>query len=171
VLLLGAGALNSAYGSPDSTAWQSFEAVEEGWIRDRYELLTRNAPGAIDAARIDLQLHLAELNRRAIQFRHLLSCNPAAVRGSVWQLAELSVSDSENAEMLSKLPEYRKELDRIKQLSEALRAHPQYDDLRRAQVRLWKTPQYREIHRKYMGKMQELQQLYTADTSDVPTEH
>lgn len=159
-LVLGLGVANAAYSSLDLVAWQAYEAVEEAWIRDRYQLLIQHAPAALNAARIDLELKLADLNRRALQFRHLISSAPALLRGGVWQLTSLPVSDAENTEMLSKVPEYRKQTERIRQMSVALRSHPQYEIFRRAQVRLWKTPQYREIHRKYTGKMQELQRLY-----------
>lgn len=158
--LFALGAANSLYGSLDATAWRAYETVEEGWIRDRYELLTQHAPAALNAARVDLELKLADLTRRGMQFRHLQICNPTLLRGGVWQMTALPVSQSENSEMLSKLPEYRKETDRIRQMTDALRSHPQYEMLRRAQIRLWKTPQYREIHRKYMGRMQELQRVY-----------
>ena len=75
-------------------------------------------------------------------------------------MTALPVSEAENSEMMSKVPDYRKQSDRIREMTDALRTHPQYEMLRRAQIRLWKTPQYREIHRKYMGRMQELQRMY-----------
>jgi hypothetical protein len=56
--------------------------------------------------------------------------------------------------------EYRRQCERVRQLSEQLRRHPQYEALRRGQVRLWKTPQYRDAHRRYTGRMQELQLQY-----------
>lgn len=164
--MLGLGAVSALYGSLDLTAWRAYEAVEEAWIRDRYQLLVQHAPGVLNAARVDLDLRLADLSRRSIQFRHLIESNPALLRGGVWQLTALPVTEAENSEMLAKVPEYRKETERIRQMTDALRSHPQHEILRRAQIRLWKTPQYREIHRKYMGRMQELQRLYGA--TDAP---
>ena len=158
--LLGLSAASTLYASLDSTAWQAYEAVEEAWIRDRHELLVQHAPIAISAARIDLELKLSDLQRRAMQFRHILSFDPTLLRGGVWQMTALPLSDQDNAAMLSSNPEYRKQCDRIRTLTEALRRHPDYEMLRRAQIRLWKTPQYREVHRRYMGRMQELQRLY-----------
>jgi hypothetical protein len=167
--LLGLGAVSTLYASLDSTAWQAYEAVEEAWIRDRHELLVQHAPAASAAAKIDLDLKLEDLQRRAVQFRHLLGCDPAILRGGIWQMTALPVSDGENAEMLAELPDYRKKCERIRQLTDVLRQHPQYEALRRAQIRLWKTPQYRDVHRRYMGRMQELQRLYGggAPGSDV----
>ena len=157
------------FASMDLDAWRAYEGVEEGWIRDRYELVVQHAPAAVNAAKADLELKLADLSRRGMQFRHLLACSPAVLRGGVWQLTSLPVSESENAEMLSKLPEYRRQSEQLKQMTDALRSHPQYGILRKAQLRLWKTPHYREIHRKYMGRMQELQQVYgTAEPQIVP---
>jgi hypothetical protein len=167
--MLGLGLANAAYGSMDLTAWQAYETVEEAWIRDRHQLLVQHTPAAVSAARVDLELKLADLNRRAIQFRHLLSCNPGLLRGGVWQMTSLPVSEPENAEMASKMPDYRTETERIRQMMDSLRSHPQYETLRRAQIRLWKTPQYREIHRKYMGRMQELQQLYGGADPPAPS--
>ena len=158
--LLGISAASTLYASLDSTAWQAYEAVEEAWIRDRHELLVQHAPIAVSAARIDLELKLTDLQRRAMQFRHILGSDPTLLRGGVWQMTALPLSDQENAAMLSSIPEYRKKCDRIRALTEALRRHPAYETLRRAQIRLWKTPQYREVHRRYMGRMQELQRLY-----------
>jgi hypothetical protein len=148
------------YGTLDYAAWRAFEAVEEAWIRDRYELLVQQAPAAINAAKLDLEIKLADLSRRAIQFRHLMSCDPSLLRGGIWQLTALPVSESEDVEIANTLPEYRKVSDRIRMLTEALRRHREYGVLQRAQVRLWKTPQYREVHRRYTGRMQELQRLY-----------
>ena len=163
--ILGLGAAGSLYGSLDGTAWRAYEAVEEAWIRDRFELLIQHAPAALNAARVDLELKLADLQRRGTQFRHLLANSPALLRGGVWQLTALPISETENA-ALNRVPEYRKQTDRIRQMTDALRSHPQYEMLRRAQIRLWKTPQYREIHRKYMGRMQDLQRMYGG--TDVP---
>ena len=164
-ILLGLGTASTLYASLDSTAWQAYEAVEEAWIRDRHELLLQHAPIAIGAARIDLDLKLTDLQRRAIQFRHILNTEPALLRGGVWQMTALPVSEQDHNAMLGAAPDYRKHCDRIKQLTEALRRHPHYETLKRAQVRLWKTPQYREVHRRYMGRMQELQRLYGTGTT------
>ena len=163
--LLGLSAASTLYASLDSTAWQAYEAVEEAWIRDRHELLVQHAPIAAAAARIDLELKLADLQRRAMQFRHILESDPALLRGGVWQMTALPLSDHDNAAMLTSNPEYRKKCDRIRQLTESLRRHPGYETLRRAQIRLWKTPHYREVHRRYMGRMQELQRLYGSGTA------
>jgi hypothetical protein len=149
----------------DLVAWRAYETVEESWIRDRHQLIVQLAPAAVNAARLDLELRLADLNKRAIQFRHLLSCDPTLLRGGVWQMTALPVSEAEHSDMLAKLPEYRHETERIRHMTDALHSHPQYDTLRRTLIRLWKAPQYREIHRKYMGRMQELQRLYSG--SDI----
>ena len=158
--LLGLSAASTLYASLDTTAWQAYEAVEEAWIRDRHGLLVQHAPIALAAARIDLELKLTDLQRRAMQFRHILSTDPNLLRGGVWQMTALPLSDHDHAAMVTATPEYRKRCERISALTEALRRHPNYEMLRRAQIRLWKTPQYREIHRRYMGRMQELQRLY-----------
>jgi hypothetical protein len=163
--LLGLGTATTLYASLDSTAWQAYEAVEEAWIRDRHELLLQHAPIAIGAARIDLELKLADLQRRAIQFRQILNADPALLRGGIWQMTALPVSEQDHNAMISGVPDYRKLCDRIKQLTESLRRHPHYPTFKRAQVRLWKTPHYREVHRRYMGRMQELQRLYGTGTS------
>jgi hypothetical protein len=159
ILGLGATAV-VLYGSLDATAWTAYEAVEEAWIRDRHELLVEQAPGCVQAARLDLEMKLADLQRRGLQFRQLLSRDPGVLRGGIWQFTSLPVSDEQNEQMRGSSQEYRKQCDRVKQLGEALRQHPDYDELRRAQVRLWKTPQYRDAHRRYTGRMQELQQHY-----------
>ncbi|HYO80081.1 MAG TPA: hypothetical protein VES20_01665 [Bryobacteraceae bacterium] len=158
------GTASAAYGSPDGDAWRAYEAVEEAWIRDRYELLISHAPAVLSAARLDLEIRLIDLQRRALQFRHVVVCEPALLRGGIWQLAALPLPEAENAELMRSTPEYRKVTERIRNLSDALRLNSQFDRFRREQVRLWKTPQYREIHRRYMGRMQELQRVYSAGT-------
>lgn len=157
---LGLGVSATLYGSLDGSAWTAYESVEEAWIRDRYELLVEQAPAAAGAARLDLELKLADLRRRGFQFRQVLSRDANALRGGVWQLTSLPVSEEENAEMVNASPEYRTRCERVRQLGESLRRHPDYEVLRRAQVRLWKTPQYREVHRRYTGRMQGLQLQY-----------
>jgi hypothetical protein len=158
--LLGLGATAALYGSLDATAWTAYEAVEDQWIRDRHELLLEQAPMVAQAARLDLTLKLADLERRAMQFRQILGRDPNFLRGGIWQLTSLPVSDEDNTELMNANPEYRKRCERVRQLGEILRKHPQYETLRRAQVRLWKTPQYRDAHRRYTGRMQELQMQY-----------
>lgn len=164
--MLGLGAAGSLHAALDTAAWQAYEAVEEAWIRDRFELLVQHTPAALGAARVDLELKLADLQRRGMQFRHLAANNPALLRGGIWQLTALPVADVEDAALTKGNADYRKQTERIRRLSDDLRAHPRYDILHRAQIRLWKTPQYREIHRKYMGRMQELQRIYGG--ADVP---
>lgn len=167
--ILGLGATAALYGTLDASAWTAYEAVEEAWIRDRYELLIDQAPGAAAAARLDLDLKIADLQRRGVQFRHILTRDPNLLRGGVWQLTSLPLSEEDNAEILSASPEYRSRCERVRQLGEALRRHPEYEALRRAQVRLWKTPQYREVHRRYTGRMQELQLQYGSGSEPIAT--
>ena len=95
-----------------------------------------------------------------MQFRFLLNRDSALLRGGVWELTSLSVSPEEQAEMLATIPEYRRQEEQVHQLAETLRRNPQYAILQRAQIRLWKTPQYRDMHRRYMGRMQDLQKSF-----------
>lgn len=157
--LLGLSATSVLYANLDDSAWQAYEAVEEAWIRDRHELLLQQAPAALSAARIDLELKLADLQRRSMQFRHLLECDPSALRGGVWQMAAISVTDTEQMDLMT-IPEYRKACERVRHLTGSLRRHKHYEILRRAQMRLWKTPQYHEVHRRYTGRMHELARAY-----------
>jgi beta-lactamase class D len=158
--LLGLGAGSTLSATLDLSAWQAYEAVEEAWIRDRHELLIQNAPAAMQAAALDLEVKLADLRRRAMQFRFLLNRDSSLLRGGVWELTSLSVSPEEQAEMLATIPEYRRQEEQVHQLAETLRRNPQYAILQRAQIRLWKTPQYRDLHRRYMGRMQDLQKSF-----------
>jgi hypothetical protein len=149
----------SALYALDSSAWRAYEAVEESWIRDRHELLVQEAPGAPDAAALDLEVRLADLRKRAIEFRFLTSRDTALLHGGIWQMASLPVTPALQRELQSN-PEYRKAQETVRTLTEHLQKHPQFAVLQRAQMRLWKTPRYREIHRRYTGKMQDLQRLY-----------
>ena len=56
--LLGLGAGGTLSATLDLSAWQAYEAVEEAWIRDRHELLIQNAPAAMQAAALDLEVKL-----------------------------------------------------------------------------------------------------------------
>jgi hypothetical protein len=158
--LLCLGAANVAYAALDSNAWRAYESVEEAWIRDRHSLLIKYSPVAAEAAEIDLELKLAELQRRAIQFQYLLKRNPQQLRGGVWQLSWLPLSEQEKAGLEVSNAAYRRQERKIRQLSHALREHGDYNLFRQAQTRLWKTPDYKEIHRKYSGRMHDLQKLY-----------
>jgi hypothetical protein len=158
--LLGLGAAGILHGALDSTAWRAYESVEEAWIRDRYELLVKYTPAAAGAAEIDLDLKLAELHRRSMQFKYMLKHNPKQLRGGVWQLSWLPITEAEKTDLEMADATYRRHERRIRELSKALREHADYGTFRQAQTRLWKTPDYREIHRKYSGRMHELQKLY-----------
>jgi hypothetical protein len=144
----------------DQAAWRAFEAVEEGWIRDRYALLLEQCPDCADAASLDMELKLAELQRRALQFQYLSKHNPRQLRGGMWQLAWIPLSDAELARMAATIPAYRKQDETVRRLTEALRQHEQYEDFHRAQTRLWKTPEYHSVHRRYSGRLQELNRVY-----------
>ncbi|MBC8166271.1 MAG: hypothetical protein H7Y20_10405 [Bryobacteraceae bacterium] len=165
--MIGLSSTAALHASTDLNAWNAYEAVEEGWIRDRHELMLIHAPQSADVALLDLEVKLADLKQRGIQFRHLLSHDPRVLRGGVWQLTSLPISQSEAALMIATNTEYRKQRDRVRHLTEGLRRHPGYAVLQKEQVRLWKTPQYQEIHRRYMGKMQELQRMSGSATSVI----
>jgi hypothetical protein len=158
--LLGLGAAGILHAALDSTAWRAYESVEEAWIRDRHELLVKYSPAAAGAAEIDLDLKLAELHRRSMEFMYLLKRNPKQLRGGVWQLSWLPMTETEKSNLENADQAYRRHERKIRRLSQALRDHADYDAFRQAQTRLWKTPEYREIHRKYSGRMQELQKTY-----------
>src|SRR5688572_18870770 len=95
--LLGLGAASALHAALDTPTWRSYESVEEAWIRDRHALLIMQSPAAEAPAQIDLELKLAELQRRKIQFRHLMKRNPQQLRGGVWQLSWLPFTDSDKA--------------------------------------------------------------------------
>lgn len=160
VVALGSGGVLHA--AVDASTWQAYEAVEESWIRDRHELLIQDAPTVIHAAAIDLEVRLADLRRRAIEFQHIVARDASLLNGGIWQMASLPLSAQCRRE-LNRLPEYRRVVAEITQLTDDLRRHPQYPSLQRAQMRLWKTPQYVEAHRRYTGRMQELQRACVAD--------
>jgi hypothetical protein len=155
--LLGLGAAGMLHAALDASAWYEYESVEEAWIRDRYALLVKQSPNAEAAAQIDLELKLAELERRAMQFRHLMKRDPRQLRGGVWQLSWLPFTDRERADLESADPAYKRQERKIRELSRRLREHPDYDAFRTAQTHLWKTLEYKEIHRRYSGRIQELQ--------------
>jgi hypothetical protein len=158
--LLCMGAAGALHAALDIDAWRAYESVEEAWIRDRYALLVNQSPNAAAAARIDLDLKLAELHRRALQFRYLFKRNPRQLRGGVWQMSWLPLTERDHDELLSADPAYKLQERRIRDLGQALREHPDYDGFRQAQTHLWKTPEYKEIHRRYSGRMQDLQTTY-----------
>jgi hypothetical protein len=83
-----------------------------------------------------------------------------------WQLSWLPIDAQETAEIRAASAAYRKQELVIRQLGEELRRHPEYEEFRHAQTRLWKTPEYRTLHRRYCGRMQELQNTYGEIGSD-----
>jgi hypothetical protein len=85
-LLLALGGGPALYGSAlDQVAWRAYEAVEESWIRDRHALLVEQCPECAEAADIDLELKLAELQRRALQFQYVSKHNPRLLQGGMWR--------------------------------------------------------------------------------------
>jgi hypothetical protein len=166
--LLGLGAASVVHAALDSNAWRAYESVEDAWIRDRHALLIKQSPQVETAAQIDLDLKLAELQRRAIQFRHLMKRNPRQLRGGVWQLSWLPFTEQQKSNLESADPAYKRQEMKIRELSQSLREHPDYDAFRNAQMHLWKTPEYKEIHRRYSGRMQDLHKLYGGAGFDSP---
>ena len=158
--VLGLGAAGVLHAALDTSAWRAYESLEETWIRERSQLLAKQSPNAAGAARIDEELKMAELHRRALQFKHLTKHKPGQLRGGVLQLSWLPFSDEEKAELESSDADYRRQEKKIRELAESLRKHPEHEAFRHAQTRLWKTPEYRIIHRKYSGRLQELQKAY-----------
>jgi hypothetical protein len=159
--LLGLGSGTVVCGSTlNGNAWRAYEAVEEAWIRDRYALLVEQCPECSEAAGIDLELKLAELRRRAMQFRYLSKHHPDQLRGGMWQLSWLPLSGADLTNLLETNAPYRQNEATIRKLTEDLRKHTTYEGFRVAQMRLWKTPDYRFVHRGYSGRLQELNQAY-----------
>jgi hypothetical protein len=92
--LLGLGSGTSVYGSSlNRNAWRAYEAVEEAWIRERHALL--------------IELKLAELHRRAMQFRYLGKHHPDQLRGGMWQLSWLPMTGADLRNLLETSPAYR----------------------------------------------------------------
>jgi hypothetical protein len=119
-------------------AWRARQAVEEAWIRDRHEILLQEAPAAMNAAQIYLSIQLEELKGRTLQ----------ANASEGWQ------RENERCR------------ERVRQLTHSLQRHPQYSQLQRALLRLWKTPQYREAYRRYNGRLQDIRCLYDEEHGD-----
>jgi len=158
--LLGLGAASVLHAALDSSAWRSYESVEETWIRDRHALLIKQSPQVEEAANLDLDLKIAELQRRAIQFRHLLKRKPRQLRGGVWQLSWLPVSEKEQRELEASDANYKRQERKVRELADSLRKRADYQTFRNAQMQLWKTPEYKAIHRKYSEAMLELHKTY-----------
>ena len=162
--LLAASTGSALYGSLDSEAWKEYESVEKDWIRDRFNLLIHRFPSVSGAAQLDMELRLAELQRRAMHFQHLLNTHPRSLRGGIWQLSWLPLSGKDAAAIAARDAGYLRHDRYLRGLTEALRQHPDYEALKQAQTRLWKTPEYKEIHRRYADLMQDLQDLYGSGT-------
>jgi hypothetical protein len=161
-VLLGLGCGAAVCGSAlGEAAWRAYEAVEEAWIRDRHSLIVDQCPDCAEAAGIDLELKLAELHRRGMQFLYLSKLHPQQLRGGMWQLTWIPLSDADLAKLAATNPAYRRQDEKVRKLTEDLRRHPEHDDFQRAQTRLWKTPEYRSVHRRYSGRLQELNRVYT----------
>lgn len=145
----------------DASVWQAYEAVEEGWIRERHRLLLQHAPGVAETAQVEMELRLADLKRRRMQFSFLQRHKPALLRGGIWQLTSLSLPPTEHEALLASEPDYRSLDENVRRLTDRLRRHPGHSEFRAAQTHLWKTPVYREYHRRYLLRMQHLQGLYS----------
>ncbi len=78
----------------------------------------------------------------------------------MWQLSWLSMSANETSKMLASTPGYRQQDEKIRRLADELRKSPDYEEFRRAQMRLWKTPEYRSVHRRYSGRLQDINRAY-----------
>ena len=167
--LLGLGAGSTLSGIElDSGAWRAFEAVEEAWIRDRHALILEQCPECAGPAAIDLELKLTELQRRGIQFHYLNKCNPQQLRGGMWQLSWIPLSARDRVNMLAANPQYAEHEEKIRHLSAALRNDPHYTHFHSSQIRLWKTPEYRSVHRRYSGRLYELNRIYSGPVNGSP---
>jgi hypothetical protein len=167
--LLGLGAGTNLYGTAlDSGAWRAYEAVEEAWIRDRHALILEQCPDCAGPAAIDLELKLTELQRRSIQFQYLSKHNPYELRGGMWQLSWIPISARDTLKMLAASPQYREFEEKIQRLAAMLRKDPHYDHFRSSQIRLWKTPEYRSVHRRYSGRLNELNRIYSGSLNGSP---
>ena len=160
--LLGLGATRMLAASLDVSAWRTYASVEEQWIRERHELMLRHWPHCLNAAELDLELKLAELRRRAYVFQHLVARDPTRLRGGIWQLAWIPFTAQESIALGATNSEFRRNEEIIRRLSQKLKQHPEYEEFRKAQAHVWRSPDYKEIHRRYTGRMQELQQTYSA---------
>lgn len=159
--LLGLGSGTAIGGATlNRDAWRAFESIEEAWIRDRHALLTEQCPSCSGAAHIDLELKLAELRRRAMQFQHLRRRHPDQLRGGMWQLASLPVTNADLTDLWADNPEYRENEELIHKRTDELRKHPQYEGFRAAQTQLWKSSDYRFVHRLYSSRLNELNKAY-----------
>ena len=167
--LLGLGAGSALCSGPlDAGAWRAYEAVEEAWIRDRHALLLEQCPGCGGPAAIDLDLKLAELQRRGIQFEYLGKHHPEQLRGGMWELTWIPLSPRDTSRLLATNAQYRENEDKIRRLSATLRNNPHYDHFRTSQIRLWKTPEYRSVHRRYSGRLYELNRIYSGSVNGSP---
>jgi hypothetical protein len=165
-VLLGLGCGAAVCGSAlGEGAWRAYEAVEEAWIRDRHSLIVEQCPDCAEAAGIDLELKLAELHRRGMQFQFLSKSNPHQLRGGMWQLSWIPLSQADLAKLVSTNPAYRKQDEKVRRLTEDLRHHEEFEEFQRAQTRLWKTPEYRSVHRRYSGRLQELNRIHSANAA------
>lgn len=167
--LLALGAGQSLYSSTlNEAAWRAYEAVEEAWIRDRHALLVDQSPECSGAAAIDLEIKLVELQRRGLQFQYLVKHSPQQLRGGMWQLSWIPISDASAAKLLALNPVYRRHEEKIRRLTEDLRKHPEYENFHRAQTRLWKTPEYHNSHRRYSARLQDLNRVYGGSAAGAP---
>lgn len=152
----------------DISAWRAYEAVEEAWIRDRHALVLEQCPECAAPAAIDLELKLVELQRRAFQFLYVSKNSPRQLRGGMWQLSWIPLSGRDTGRMVTESPQYRECEEKIRRLAAALRSEARYELFRSAQTRLWKTPEYRAIHRRYSGRLYELNRIYGGTLNGSP---
>ena len=168
--ILGLGAVSVVQGALDVSAWRAYEGLEDEWIRQKHQLLVQQYPTLSGAAKLDEELRLAELQRRALQFGYLVRTRPNALRGGVAQFAWLPWTEKDSVAYGALDSDYRNRDRYIRSLTEALRQHPDYDRLRASQTKLWKTNEYRDLHRRYSSRLHDLQSFYGGDLGSVATE-
>ncbi len=168
--ILGLGSVSVVNAALDVSAWRAYAGVEEDWIWQRHSLVVKEFPNLAGVAKLYNELRLAELQRRGLQFGHLSKTRPNALRGGILQFGWLPWTEKDTAAQSAADAEYAKKDRYIRSLTEALRQHPDYDILRQSQTKVWKLPEYKEMHRRYTGRLQELQAFYGGELGGLPAE-
>ncbi|MGH9630918.1 MAG: hypothetical protein ACRD7E_21615, partial [Bryobacteraceae bacterium] len=136
--------------------WDIYQAVEEEWLRQRCKLVIRQAPAVAEAALLDLELAVGQLQLRAMEFRYALGMRRPRLRIGMWEMIGVQITDSERWRLRSVSGMFRQLERNVEDALAALVRSPDYVELRRRQAHTWKTPEGQSLYRSYWSSLERL---------------
>jgi hypothetical protein len=142
-------------------AWAAYSQAQGQYQQEMADFLSSRHAELKEVIVLSLDMQLALIERRSLEFRYLLATHPERIvrNQGISQFANFAWTDKDAHALRNSNPAYSAAPKRVETLRQRSQEHPQWPALRAANQSLAKDPEYQAIYQRFDQRVKEAEKL------------